>query len=140
MSVALTLLDTFLTDLTKAVHNLPSDAITAVLSNTNIDVTTGHASSGITEIANGNGYSTGGVTITSPAITVPTAGTVMFDCDDFEWTSSGSGMAAFQYGYLVLNSKIMAKWDHGSSLTVPAGAKYHVNVDTNGVFRATRTP
>lgn len=43
--------------------------------------------------ANGNGYTTGGVTITNPSWT-NAAGTITFDCDNVEWTASGGSIVA----------------------------------------------
>ena len=49
--------------------------------------TTAYASSGINEVANGNGYTTGGVTLANASvITNSTSG--CFDADDPSWTSA----------------------------------------------------
>ncbi len=45
------------------------------------------------EVANGNGYTTGGVALTG--ITWgQTGGTATFDCDNAQWTGSGAGFSA----------------------------------------------
>lgn len=45
------------------------------------------------EVANGNGYLTGGVALTGETWT-ETAGTIKFDCDDVQWTASGGSITA----------------------------------------------
>ena len=61
------------------------------------------------EIANGNGYTTGGGTLTSVALT-QAAGVVKFTSAAFVWTASGTGIPAWRYGvvyYLgTLNAKV----------------------------------
>lgn len=61
------------------------------------------------EIANGNGYTTGGGTLTSVVLN-QTAGVVKFTSAAFVWTASGAGIPAWRYGmvyYLgTLNGKI----------------------------------
>lgn len=51
------------------------------------------------EIANGNGYVTGGKTITNPAITAVTNG-YKFSSDDVQWDASGGSIPAWRYGVM----------------------------------------
>ena len=92
-----------------------------------------------TEVANGNGYTTGGnsAAVSSSAqsggtfklvLTSPTA-----------WTASGAGFS-FQYAILTdtTTGTNVAYWDYGSSQAVAAGETVTVNLDgTNGVFQVT---
>lgn len=48
------------------------------------------------EIANGNGYLTGGVALTNVVITKVTTNDFMFDFDDPQWTASGGSIPAFR--------------------------------------------
>ena len=61
------------------------------------------------EIANGNGYTTGGGTLTSVALT-QTGGVVKFTSAAYVWTASGGSIPAWRYGvvyYLgTLNGKV----------------------------------
>lgn len=61
------------------------------------------------EIANGNGYTTGGGTLTGVVLS-QTAGTVKFTSNAYVWTASGGSIPAWRYGvvyYLgTLNSKV----------------------------------
>ena len=61
------------------------------------------------EIATGNGYTTGGIALTSVSLT-QSAGTVKFTSAAAIWTASGTGIPAWRYGVLyylgTLNSKV----------------------------------
>ena len=64
------------------------------LSTSNIATTSINAYSTVTnEHANGNGYTTAGVAVTSPTW-VESSGTVTFDCADLVWTASGGSIVA----------------------------------------------
>lgn len=55
------------------------------------------------EVANGNGYTTGGVTLTSVAITYDSASDqVRVDADDASWTFTGS--KTWRYGYIYVDT------------------------------------
>jgi len=93
----------------------------------------------ITEVANGNGYTTGGnaATVTSASQTGGTYKLVL--ASPTTWTATGAGFS-FQYAVLVdtTTSTNVAYWDYGSSQTVAAGETVTVTLDaTNGVFQAT---
>ena len=93
----------------------------------------------ITEVANGNGYTTGGnaATVTSATQTGGTYKLVL--ASPTTWTATGAGFS-FQYAVLVdtTTSTNVAYWDYGSSQTVAAGETVTVTLDpTNGVFQAT---
>lgn len=93
----------------------------------------------ITEVANGNGYTTGGnsTTITSASQTGGTFKLVL--TSPSLWTASGAGFA-FQYAVLTdsTTGTNVGYWDYGSSQTVATGETVTVTLDaTNGVFQAT---
>jgi galactitol-specific phosphotransferase system IIC component len=93
----------------------------------------------ITEVANGNGYTTGGnaASVTSASQTGGTFKLVL--ASPTTWTATGAGFS-FQYAVLVdtTTSTNVAYWDYGSSQTVAAGETVTVTLDpTNGVFQAT---
>lgn len=99
-----------------------------------------NASAGtITEVANGNGYTTGGNAATT-STSAQSAGTYkLVLTSPAVWTASGAGFS-FQYAVLV-NSTTgtnVGYWDYGSSQAVAAGETVTVTLDgTNGVFQAT---
>lgn len=93
----------------------------------------------ITEVANGNGYTTGGNAATVSTAT-QTGGTYKLVLNSPSvWTASGAG---FTFRYAVLTdsttSTNVAYWDYGSSQAVAASETVTVTLDgTNGVFQAT---
>ena len=92
-----------------------------------------------TEVANGNGYTTGGnaVTITSSAQTGGTYKLVL--TSPAVWTATGAGFS-FQYAILTdtTTGTNVAYWDYGASQAVAATETVTVTLDaTNGVFQAT---
>jgi hypothetical protein len=93
----------------------------------------------ITEVANGNGYTTGGNAATVVSAT-QTGGTFKLVLNSpSTWTATGAG---FSFRYAVLTdtttSTNVAYWDYGSSQAVAAAETVTVTLDgTNGVFQAT---
>ena len=75
------------------------------------------------EIANGNGYTTGGGTLTSVAISL-SSGVVKFTSAAFVWTASGGSIPAWRYGYIyylgTLNSKVNPILGHFLGDSTPA--------------------
>lgn len=93
----------------------------------------------ITEVANGNGYTTGGnaASVTSASQTGGTFTLVL--ASPAVWTASGAGFS-FRYAILTdsTTSTNVAYWDYGSSQTLASGDTVTVTLDpTNGVFQAT---
>lgn len=93
----------------------------------------------ITEVANGNGYTTGGnaATVSSSSQTGGTFKLVLNSPS--VWTASSTG---FTFRYAVLTDATtgtnVAYWDYGASQAVTAGETVTVTLDaTNGVFQAT---
>ena len=89
-----------------------------------------------TEVANGNGYTTGGnaAAVTSSAQTSGTYRLIL--ASPTAWTGSGAGFS-FQYAILTnsTTSTNVAYWDYGSSQAVAVGETVTVTLDpTNGVY------
>lgn len=92
----------------------------------------------ITEVANGNGYTTGGkaVAITSAGQTGGVFKLVLASPTD--WTASGAGFT-FQYAVLTdtTTSTNVGYWNYGASQAVAPGETVSVILDNvNGVFQA----
>lgn len=92
-----------------------------------------------TEVANGNGYTTGGnaATVSSSAASAGVYKLVL--TSPAVWTASGAGFA-FQFAVLVDTTAgvNVGYWDYGTSQTVAAGETVTVTLDaTNGVFQVT---
>ena len=93
----------------------------------------------ITEVANGNGYTTGGNAAATVSVTQSGGTYKLVLSSPTAWTASGAGFS-FQYAVLTdsTTGTNVAYWDYGSSQTVAAGETVTVTLDgTNGVFQAT---
>lgn len=93
----------------------------------------------ITEVANGNGYTTGGNAATVSSATQSAGTYKLVLADPAVWTASGAGFS-FQYAVLVDTTAgvNVGYWDYGSAQTVAAGETVTVDLDaTNGVFQVT---
>lgn len=93
----------------------------------------------ITEVASGNGYTTGGNAATTSTST-QTGGTYkLVLVSPTMWTASGAGFT-FQYAVLTdsTTGTNVGYWDYGTSQAVAVGETVTVTLDaTNGVFQAT---
>jgi len=126
----------FVEALAEKAHNLGSDTLKVALTNTSPVNTQDHLND-ITQIANGNGYTTGGTaaTITS---SVQTSGTYKLVLADVVFTATGA-VGPFQYAVLyndtATNDELIAWWDYGSAVTLASGDTFTVDFDaTNGVL------
>lgn len=91
------------------------------------------------EVANGNGYTTGGnaVTTSSPTYTAGTNTSTFDATDPATWTASGAGFA-FRYivTYDSTSGVLIGYNDYGSTLTLNAGDTFTFSFDATGVFTA----
>ena len=80
----------------------------------------------LTEIANGNGYTTGGATTT--IATSESGGTTTVTGTEVTWTASGGAIANFRYAVLYndtsASDNLVAFWDYGSTVTVLTGETF----------------
>ena len=60
------------------------------------------------ELANGNGYTTGGATIAGKLVTAVTGGW-KFESDDPTWTATGGNIPAWRYGVLRVDGTLWGK-------------------------------
>lgn len=77
------------------------------------------------EIANGNGYTTGGLTITNPAFSGTT--TVLLTFDNPLWTFTFSKTMRYAVVYGSVSSKLIGYIDFGSDQTTSSGFKITLN-------------
>lgn len=133
----------FAEHLAEKVHNLGSDTLKLMLSNTAPNSSTNTVKADITEIAAGNGYTAGGntVTITSSA---QSAGTYKLVGNDVVFTASGGSIGPFRYVVLYNDTPtspadpLIGYWDYGSSITLADGETFTVDLDqTNGILTIT---
>lgn len=133
----------FVGDLANKVHNLGSDTLKVMLSNTAPSASNA-VKADITEISAGNGYTAGGnsAAITSAAQTGGVMKLVL--ANPATWTASGGSIGPFRYAVLYNDTpsspaKPLIGWyDYGSSITLASGEQFQVAFDgTNGVFTLT---
>lgn len=95
----------------------------------------------ITQIANGNGYTTGGVALTSVSWAETSAGSGIWQwtVDDFSWSANGGDIAPFRYIVIYddtsANDKLLCYADIGIQITLINGNVLSVDVGVNGIFR-----
>lgn len=131
-------------DLAEKIHNLASDTLKLMLTNT-APVAGNTIKSNITEISAGNGYTAGGATVTVSS-SGQTSGTYKLVCADVVFTASGGSIGPFRYAVLyndtpTANSQganadpLIAWWDYGSSITLASGETFTWDADpTNGIL------
>jgi hypothetical protein len=120
--------------------DLDSHTFKAVLSNTAPVVGTEDELADVTQIANGFGYTTGGVTLTSVTWSETGAGLGVwrFNAADFTWTASGGSIGPFQYITIyddtATGDKLVGYYDYGTPITITDGNAFTVDIGTNGIF------
>ena len=132
--------NSFTEALAEKVHNLGSDTLKVALTNT-APVNTNTQLSNITQIANGNGYTTGGAAVTTSA-SAQTGGVYKLTLADVVFTASGGNMGPFRYVVLyndtAANDELIGWYDYGSSITLADTETFTVDFDaTNGVLTLT---
>lgn len=120
--------------------NLSTDTFKAVLTNTAPILATNEVLADITQIANGNGYTTGGVTLTSVVWSDPSSdGKWRFTSAQFKWTAAGGAIGPFRYIVIYSDTstsdKLVGRFDFGSAITIPDGSEFGITPGTDGIFR-----
>jgi hypothetical protein len=129
--------NSFVEALGEKAHNLGSDTLKVVLTNS-APVASNTVLANITQIANGNGYTTGGTQATQSS-SAQTSGTYKLVLDDVTFTASGGSIGPFRYVVLYNDSaaadELIGWYDYGASLTVTSGNSFTVDFDAgNGVL------
>lgn len=127
----------FVEALAEKVHNLGSDTLKVMLSNT-APSSSNSVKADITEISAGNGYTAGGntVTITSSS---QTSGTYKLVGDDVTFGPMTGSVGPLRYAVLYNNTpaagNLIGWWDYGSSITLASGDSFVVDFDpSNGIL------
>lgn len=128
----------FVENLAEGVHNLGSNTLKVMLTNS-APAATFSTRSDITEISAGNGYTAGGATVTTSS-SAQTSGTYRLICADVVFTATGS-VGPFRYAVLYNDTPtspadpLIGWWDYGSALTLANGETFTVDFDAvNGVL------
>lgn len=128
--------DSFVEALAEKVHNLGSDVLKVMLTNT-APSAANTVKANITEIAAGNGYTAGGTQATQSASS-QTAGLYKLVLNDVVFTATGA-VGPFRYVVLyndtATNKELVGYYDYGSSISLANGETFTVDFDpTNGVL------
>lgn len=125
-----TLFDSFVEAVAEGVHNLASNALKVALTNTAPSTSSDTQYSDLTEIAAGNGYTTGGVAATVDSSS-QTGGVYTLVLSGISWTASGGDIAANRYAVLyndtASNKELIAVADLGVSAVIPDGTTFPLN-------------
>lgn len=112
--------------LAEGVHDLGADTLRWVLTNT-APVAGNTVLADITQIAAGNGYTTGGETLTTSSSS-QTSGTYSLVLADDVLSASGGSIGPFQYVVLyndtATNDELIGFYDYGSAVTVNDGEDF----------------
>lgn len=119
-----------------------SDTLKFALSNTAPNASTNDFFNDITEISAGNGYTAGGVTAATVAVS-RTGDTTKVSADDAVVTASGA-VGPFQYVILYKStgvsstSPLIAYWTLASAITMASSDTFTIDINpTNGFLQAT---
>ena len=130
---ALNKFNSFVEALAEKVHNLGSDTLKVMLTNS-APAASNTVKADITEISAGNGYAAGGTaaTISSSA---QTSGTYKLTLADVVFTASGGSIGPFRYVVLyndtATNDELIGYFDYGSSISLAAGETFTVDFDAS---------
>ena len=133
--------EVFSQNLAEGVHNLNTGTIKIALTNSAPNAATHTTLSDVTQISNGNGYTTGGDDAQND--TSRSGGTTTVTAVDVVWTASGS-VGPFRYVVAYNDTPtspadpLIGWWDYGSSISLASGDTLTVDLDqTNGLFTVT---
>lgn len=122
----------FVEALAEKSHNLGADTLKVALSNT-APVATNTVLANITQIANGNGYTTGGTAATTSSSS-QTSGTYKLVLADVVFTATGA-VGPLQYVVLyndtATNDELIGWWDYGSALNLANTDTFTVDFDAS---------
>jgi hypothetical protein len=134
-------------DLAEKRHDFSLDVFAVVLTNRAPVVATDQFLADISEIAAGNGYLAGGKVLANQSSSQSGGVYKAVLGDPPVWQASGGSMAAFRYAVLInqsiggsplspATSRVIGYWDYGSSITLPSGESFQVDLDqVNGVIQ-----
>lgn len=120
--------------------DLDSHTFNAVLSNTAPVAGTEDELADVTQIADGNGYTTGGQALSSVTWSETGAGLGVWrwNAADFTWTASGGSIATFRYVIIYddtsTGDKLVGYYDYGTTVDITSGNAFTVDIGTNGIF------
>jgi hypothetical protein len=98
------------------------------------------AATGGTEVASGNGYTTGGAALTGVAVTTVTTNDAKFDANDVTWSAVGGSITAsyaILYNDTDANDPPLAFIDFGGAESAGDGTNFLIVWNASGIFTFT---
>jgi type IV pilus biogenesis protein CpaD/CtpE len=128
----------FVADVANKAHNLGSDTLKVMLTNT-APIAANAVKADISEIAAGNGYAAGGAQATQVSSS-QSSGTYTLKLNNVTFTASVGSIGPFRYCVLYNSTPVAGNligyYDYGTALTITAGNSFQVQFDgTNGVLQ-----
>lgn len=132
--------ETLVTDIAAGNHSdalatADTDTLKVMLSNTTPNASTHSVRADSSEIAGGNGYTSGGNDTQNDA--TDSAGTITVVCTDTTFTATGTGIATFRYVIIYNDTPtspadpLMGWWDYGSTVDLAASETFKVDFGAN---------
>ena len=123
------------------VHNLGSDTLKVLLTNTAPSLSDTQKSDISGELSTANGYTAGGATITVTS-SAQSSGLYTLIASDVSWSASGGSIGPFRwavvYNDTATNDELIGYIDYGYSITVASGQTFTIDFDqTSGLYYAT---
>jgi len=123
------------------VHNLGSDTLKVLLTNTAPSLSDTQKSDISGELSTANGYTAGGATITVTS-SAQSSGLYTLIASDVSWSASGGSIGPFRYAVVyndtATNDELIGYIDYGYSITVASGQTFTIDFDqTSGLYYAT---
>lgn len=139
---ALVKYNTFVEDLIEGVHDFDAHTFKIMLTNTAPNAATHTVRANVTELAAGNGYTSGGAT--TAILTSRSAAVAKVVAADVVFTATGGSIGPFRYAILYNDTPtspadpLVGYWDYGSSITLLDGETLTVDCDpTTGILTLT---
>jgi len=128
--------NSFVEALAEKAHNLGSDTLKVMLTNS-APSASNTVKADITEISAGNGYTAGGATITVSSSS-QTSGTYKLVLADVTITASGGSIGPFRYVVIyndtAASDELIAYYDYGSSVSINTGENLTIDFDGSAGF------
>jgi len=122
-------------------HNLGSDTLKVLLTNTAPSLSNTQKSDISGELSTASGYTAGGATVTITS-SAQSSGLYTLIATDVTWTASGGSIGPFRYAVFyndtATNDELIGYLDYGYSVTVASGQTFTLDFDaTSGLYFAT---
>jgi hypothetical protein len=113
-------------------HNLGSDTLKVLLTNTAPSLSNTQKSDISGELSTANGYTSGGATVTITS-SAQSSGLYTLIASDVTWTASGGNIGPFRYAVFyndsATNDELIGYLDYGYSITVASGQTFTLDFD-----------